>query len=160
MTALPSPAVKVLLPKKENDSIFVTPAHDSYHCMADGMWGYSGFCRGKGWSDGFFSHKSFRHEIYVVAVASDPTLLFRLLRRKGNYLFRMTLFDELSAENASKPKMEFNGQPARLIAATKLVLEAEVPAKTLKDRLNEVPKRPACWRYNWPRCLSLRPNGY
>jgi hypothetical protein len=90
-------------------------------------------------------------------VTSDPTLLFRLLRRKGNYLFRMTLFDGLSAENASKPKMEFNGQPIRLIAATKLVLEAEVPAKTLKDGLNEVPKRHACWRYNWPRCLSLRP---
>jgi hypothetical protein len=120
------------------DSIFVTPAPDSYHCIADGMWGYSGFCRGNGWSDGIFSHKSFRHEIYVAAVTSDPTLLFRLLPRKGNYLFRMTLFDELSAENTSRLKMEFNGQPVRLIAATKLVLEAEVPAKTLKDGLNEI----------------------
>jgi hypothetical protein len=48
MTALPWPAVKVLLPKKENDSIFVTPAHDSYHCMADGMWDIRGSVVEKG----------------------------------------------------------------------------------------------------------------
>ena len=120
------------------NSIFVTTAPDRYHCIADGMWGYSGFCRGKGWSDGGFSHRSFRHEISFVAITSDPTLLFQLLPRQGNYLFRMTLFDELSAENASKLRMEFNGQPVGWVAVNKLVLEAEVPAKALKNGLNEI----------------------
>ena len=122
---------------REN-SIFVNTSSDAYHCVADGMWGYSGYCRGRGWSDGIFDHTYFHHKTFTAALVNDPTLLVPLSPKNGTYLLRIGLHDEVDAEIASKMEIKVNGQLLNLLKKNNLVFEAEVPEQALKEGLNEI----------------------
>jgi len=120
-----------------SDSIFQSVAKDRYECVADSMWGYSHYCRGEGWSDGFFSHTNFRHQNFFAAIAPQASLLFDLQPVGAAYTLAINLHEGVDDSIVHAMKISINGReiPYRVDG---LLAKASVPSEYLKAGQNEI----------------------
>lgn len=121
----------------EAKSMFRIPDPHAYQCVADSMWGYSGFCRGQGWSDGVFNHDRFRHTNFITALRGDTSLLFALTPSRENYVFKASVYGSISADTRAHMQLLVNGTEVKANTAGGDIL-ASVPPSLLKDGLNKI----------------------
>lgn len=119
-------------------SIFGPADAQSYSCVADSMWGWSAFCRGDGWSDGIFSHSSFRHQNFFGAIAPTATLIFDLKPVSKDYKLEVTMFSGIDGAIIPAMNLIVNGKKLTYQAINSLVVEASVPAAVLLNGQNEI----------------------
>jgi hypothetical protein len=119
-------------------SIFANADPHAYRCEADSMWGYSGFCRGQGWSDGIFNHDHFQHVNYFVSIAPTASLVFPLSPLAKRYVLRAVIFGGVNKGVMSKMKTEINGTDVPFRILDDQILEAEVPQSLLKEGQNQI----------------------
>lgn len=92
-------------------SMFASPPKDTYRCAADSDWGYSGFCRGEGWSNGAPFQAGFRHQNYFTALAPSANLLFGLEPVAEDYTFRVQFLMPPRPDLLQRLELRVNGHP-------------------------------------------------
>jgi hypothetical protein len=122
------------------DSLFLPRAevNDDYECVAESMWGYSGFCVGNGWSDGSVVREGTKTRSRFWAVSPEASLLFRMRPATGPYTLRVRF--------AAAPPLAITGRWSALLNREALtgrwltprLFEAAVPEGLLTDGLNEL----------------------
>ncbi|CAN7755755.1 hypothetical protein LJR029_005850 [Caballeronia sp. LjRoot29] len=122
----------------EAKSLFATGDPHIYQCEADSMWGYSGFCRGEGWSDGIFDHTQFQHVNYFVATARDSSLMFPLSPLNKPYVLRAAIFGGFRPDFLSQIKLTINDHEVPINVIDGQFLEAEISSSLLKAGQNEI----------------------
>lgn len=122
----------------EAKSLFATGDPQAYHCEADSMWGYSGFCRGEGWSDGIFDHEQFRHINYFVATSQDSSLMFPLSPADKPYVLRASIFGGFRTDFLSQIRITVNNHEVPTKVIDDQFIEAEVSPSLLKTGQNEI----------------------
>lgn len=119
-------------------SMFKTEGGADYSCRPDSMWGWSGFCRGEGWSDGIFSHASFRHLNFMGTVAPTASLIFYLTPSSSNYRLTVTMYSAIDDAIVPAMKIIVNGKNYPYQVSGLLTVDAIVPASALKSGQNEI----------------------
>lgn len=119
-------------------SMFVTDDPQVYSCVADSMWGWSGFCRGNGWSDGIFNHPHLVHQNFFGAVAPTTSLIFNLQPESSPYTLALTMLGGIDGAIVPAMKIAINGVPVAYRATSALAVEASVPSSALKSGQNEI----------------------
>lgn len=119
-------------------SIFSLTHSQSYSCVADSMWGWSGFCRGNGWSDGIFNHSKFRHQNFFGAIAPTATLIFNLNPVSKNYKLEVTIFNGIDGAIVPAMNIIINGKKLSYRVINSAIVEASVPASVLLGGQNEI----------------------
>lgn len=121
-------------------SIFkpATGQSDRYTCRPDGMWGYSHYCRGEGWTDGIFIHRSFRHETYIATQSSNASLLFSLKPNGARYMLRIKLFSVLTDDVFRNIKVSINENAMSVKRVDGDTFEGEISSSALIDGQNEI----------------------
>jgi len=122
----------------ELKSMFVIPAADSYRCTADSMWGYSGFCRGEGWTDGIFYHVLFKHQNWFAAIHPSANLLFSLTPARTDYTFRVNLFGGMDISMADTMRVAVNGHLVSLQKSGPVSYTTDVPAAAMRSGQNVI----------------------
>jgi hypothetical protein len=121
----------------ESKSIFIVADPHAYRCEADSMWGYSGFCRGEGWSDGVFNHDGFRHINYFVSVAQNASFIFSLSPSAEFYVLKAEIFGRMSSDLLSHMRITINGTAVD-VKMIGNALMAQVPAASLREGQNKI----------------------
>lgn len=128
---------------KTTNSIFIqTDNLDHYTCEADSMWGYSKFCRGEGWSKGYFYHNTFfRHQIAFFAIAPNTSLIFSLQPQNYNHYILQVHFypyNEISTATINNLHLSINGYPLQTTRPSETTLKAVVSTTLLHKGQNEI----------------------
>jgi len=121
-----------------NKSMFKAEGTEMYSCVADSMWGYSGFCRGEGWSDGIVNHDSFQLKNFFGAIAPTASLIFDLRPIQKNYSLKIVVYGGLDGVIIPAMKISVNRVPVSYKATGPLELSAEIPASILINGQNEI----------------------
>lgn len=119
-------------------SIFITDDPHAYHCVADSMWGYSGYCRGEGWTDGIFDHSRFVHQNWFSAYRTDPTFMFQLTPVARPYELRLDLFGLMDDSMAAQMHVFVNGSAVSVRKTGPLTYVGTVSMSSLKTGQNVI----------------------
>lgn len=117
-------------------SIFKSDTMDttSFSCTADSDWGYAGFCRGEGWTNGMFRISD--HVNYFLATSPNPTFLFYLNPAAQPYKLSIETLG-IDPKLSSQMSLSMNRKHlAMKITGTRI--EADVPRALIIDGLNEI----------------------
>lgn len=118
------------------ESIFKQDTMDttSFSCTADSDWGYAGFCRGEGWTNGMVRISD--HVNYFLAASPNPTFLFYLKPIAQPYKLSIETLG-IDPVLSSHIGLSINRKHLTTwITGTRI--EADVPRASIIDGLNEV----------------------
>ncbi|CAB3760154.1 hypothetical protein LMG29542_03769 [Paraburkholderia humisilvae] len=119
------------------DSLFKPDANNlaSYKCDADSDWGYSGFCRGVGWSNGRYREDV--RKSYFLAVNANPNFLFDLDPIDERYTLSIKTLG-MSEYVKSNLFIEVNGNRLSSVVIFASQITAFVPRSILNHGLNTI----------------------
>ncbi|MEX3931240.1 hypothetical protein AB4Y32_05365 [Paraburkholderia phymatum] len=123
---------------KISRSMFKTDDPHAYHCEADSMWGYSGYCRGEGWTDGIFDHSRFVHQNWFSAYRTDPTLIFQLTPVARPYELRLDLFGLMDDSMTVTMHVTVNDSAVSMRKIGPLTYVGTVPTSSLETGQNVI----------------------
>jgi hypothetical protein len=125
---------------EDADSLFKPEGGQAhfYDCTAESMWGYSGFCAGRGWSDGAVVRDGLTTRSRFWAISPEASLIFRLRPVSTPYALRIQFSAAPPAAIANRWSIALNGAVLDRQWLTPRLLEASVPASLLRNGLNEL----------------------
>jgi hypothetical protein len=112
---------------------------ESYACTADGQWGYFGFCRGEGWSDGAVTRRLFGSINYFSAIAPE-TALFFFLRPAADrdYILEVRFAAPVPEETVADAKLAVNGVAVVPAWRGRAILAAKIPRDLFRAGDNDL----------------------
>lgn len=109
---------------------------ERFDCAADSMWGFSRFCPGEGWSDGFTFRFGNRRISAFHAIAPSPSLFIQLTPVDAPYRLQILLAHPVPKEIAGGWRVEINGAAISLHTVSATLFEARVPRSLLNSGTN------------------------